>query len=159
MEDLFHRQSTKFFNLINGCILNWIQPFKKGEKLMYEQIIKTLVKNAADLPATTLIELLKLRPEQRSTDVSVKNLQRIQRSPLKFKIEKIVFEFKPNDPRLHTEWVSKDEDYLTWDFRGFSAGNISPASKGLVKALQSMGVKAWDLDIVSKLKPETYEIL
>jgi hypothetical protein len=126
---------------------------------MYEQIIKTIVKSAADLPATTLIELLKLRPEQKSTNVSIRNLQRIQKSPLKFKVEKITFEFKPNDPRLHTEWVSKDDDYLTWDFRGFNAGDTNSASKSLVRALQSMGVKAWDLDIVSQLKPKTYEIL
>lgn len=126
---------------------------------MYEQIIKTIVKSAADLPATTLIELLKLRPEQKSTGVSLRNLQRIQKSPLKFKVEKITFEFNPNDPRLHTEWVSKDDDYLTWDFRGFNAGDISHASKSLVKALQLMNVKAWDLDIVSQLKPKTYEIL
>jgi hypothetical protein len=120
---------------------------------MYETLIKSFLKNSAEIPVTTLIKLLKLRPEQGVTSVSLKNLEKIKKSPLQFEIKNIKFDFDATDPRLQTEWISKDNDVLFWDFRGFQAGYIGEGPRGLKKALQEMGINNITIEDIVNLKP------
>jgi hypothetical protein len=125
---------------------------------MSEKLIIDIVKSATKIPLTTLVKTLKLDPEIRNTDVSLSNLKKIQKSEFNFKPTKISFYFKKNDPRLHTEWISDDDIVLVWDFRGFNAGYSGEGPNGLVKALKMLGIKDWDIDIVSELKPGRYKL-
>lgn len=118
-----------------------------------EELIKEII--SANIPVTTLVRTLQLFPEQRSTKVSLENLSKIQNSPLGFEIKKITF-YLDRHPRLHTEWVSKDDDALVWDFRGF---NASDKAKELEEALNMLGIKDWDSEIISVLKPGKHKIL
>jgi hypothetical protein len=125
---------------------------------MNENLIQEIVKECANIPLTTLVRTLKLNPEEGTTRVSLKNLNKIQESPLEFEVKKVVFYFDKK-PRLHTEWVSKDDDILVWDFRGFNAGYGGEGPHGLMQALKLLGEKDWDMDVISQLKPGKYKIL
>jgi hypothetical protein len=120
---------------------------------MHENLIRQIV--SANIPLTTLVRTLLLFPEQRSTKVSLENLNKIQSSPLGFEIKKIMF-YLDKHPRLHTQWVSKDDDSLVWDFRGF---NTSDKAKELEETLNMLGIKNWDLETITTLKPGKYKIL
>lgn len=127
---------------------------------MNEKLIIDIVKESATkMPLTTLVKTLKLQPEIRNTEVSLANLEKIQKSELGFEPTRITFYFKKNDPRLHTEWITKDDIVLAWDFRGFNAGYSGEGPHGLVKALKMLGIKDWDIDIVSQLKPGRYKFV
>lgn len=121
-----------------------------------ETLIKEII--AAELPITTLVKTMNLVPEQGSISISLNNLNKILKSPLKFKVSKVTFVYNERHSLLKTEWVSKDNDFLTWDFRGFSAGDEQEKSKGLVKALKLLSIKDWDLKTVSELQPDKYNI-
>ena len=119
---------------------------------MSENLIQQIVKESASIPLTTLVRTLNLRPEAGSTQVSLNNLSKIKESPLSFNINSIVF-YAGKHPRLHTEWVSKDDDVVAWDFRGLKD------PENLVSALKTLGIKDWDIDTVQNLKPAKYKIL
>jgi hypothetical protein len=113
-----------------------------NEKLIKEIVFATNV--------TKIIKKLNLSPEQRSTRVSLRNLKKIQNSPLGFKIKEVTF-YLDRHPRLHTEWVSKD-DALTWDFRGVKT------FENLNQFLNIFGIKL-NVDEIYNLKPGKYKFL
>ena len=123
---------------------------------MNEKLIHEIVKESVRTPLTTLVRSLKLIPEQGVTDVSLKNLKKIQDS--NFEIGKVVFYFDKH-PRLHTEWVNKDDDILVWDFRGFNAGYGGEGPHGLLKALKMLDIKDWDIEKIKSLEPGKYKLL
>ena len=107
-----------------------------------EELIREVI--SANIPITTLVKTLQLYPEQRSSRVSLKNLGKIKNSPLEFEIQKVIL-YLDKHPRLHTEWVSKDDDQLIWDFRGFNR-TTKEGLKALEFALKTLGLK--DIDVM-----------
>ena len=124
---------------------------------MNEQIVQEILKIAAGIPVSTLIETLRLRPEQGSISVSQRNLSKILKSPLKFELATASFVYNKARPLLHTEWLSKDGDVINWDFRGYNTGENIDA---LLKAIRYLGVRNWNIDKLKSLKPgKAYKIL